>query len=91
MYEVKELQEKQKAVEKVMAKNEAALERIDRELEILTKKNKVSEGKTYPSMNLNSTGFQGPTENATEAEKEVIGSDVKTKRCRYYNKGYCKY
>ena len=35
--------------------------------------------------------IQQPKESAIEVEKEVGGSDVVIKKCRYYNKGYCKY
>ena len=83
--EVNELLEKQKAVEVVMAKNSAALERIDKEIVMLTKKVMVSDSSKVTITNKIS-------DKASKIDKaDKAENKGRTLKCRYFNRGFCKY
>jgi hypothetical protein len=80
--EIKEIIDRQKVVEKVIASNADALKRIGREIEGLTNKMKVT-GYTMGNQNI---------EKKTEVKKPKQNTNnLVVKMYRYYNKGHCNY
>lgn len=78
--EIKEIMEAQRVVEEVIVANSDALKRIDREM-LRLKNTKPASGTVCDV-----------TKDTTETvEKQVEIVNKMTKKCRYFNRGYCKY
>ena len=73
--EVKEILEKQRVLEEVLAANSEAITRIDMEIE------KMGQAKVEVEASKDATTEQVYSDNGT----------ANPKKCRYYNRGYCKY
>ena len=74
--EIQEIVEAQHVIDTIIVANSDAIKRIDKEMQEISAKQHVNE-----------------TDSDT-IEKEVSDDDVKTikgKRCRYFNRGFCKY
>ena len=74
---IQEILDKQKAVEEGIATNANALKRIDGELEKLTKMEKEAS--------------QNTSEHVHGDVKDMVPHKKKPKKCRYFDRGYCKY
>ena len=85
--EIKELIETQRVIEEVIVANGDAIKRIDKEIENINKEAKLTK------TNLLSNDQKDTLERADGdiAEKSVLSVKRMMKRCRYFNRGYCKY
>jgi hypothetical protein len=85
--EIEDILENQKMVDKIIVENSEAIERLEREISRLESQNLEKENQNLEKEN------QNQEKEASEDEKEEAGTKVKVneKRCRYYNKGFCKY
>ena len=75
--EIKEIIDTQKVIEGVIVANGDAIKRIDEEIKELTKKTEEAVGSS--------------SREETREGYDVSSRVTKRKRCRYYNRGYCKY
>lgn len=81
--EIKEIIDTQKVIEGVIVANGDAIKRIDEEIKELTKKTDVI---------IQTEEAVGSSSREETREGYDVSSRVtKRKRCRYYNRGYCKY
>ena len=81
--EIKEIIDTQKVIEGVIVANGDAIKRIDEEIKELTKKTDVI---------IQTEEAVGSSSREETREGYNVSSRVtKRKRCRYYNRGYCKY
>ena len=78
--EIKEIIETQKEIEEVLAANSEAIKRIDREI-----------AKRQNTETVNIAASVTPKEAVDNARKDVVNVGQMTKKCRYFNIGYCKY
>ena len=85
--EIEEIQIKQKVVEEGIAQNASAIKRIDDEMVKLTDKEE--------QLKHRNKGIAPSTDRRDIFEEVVVGNhnekQSKTKPCRYYNRGFCKY
>ena len=86
--EIKEILETQKVIDEVIVANSDAIKRIDKEIKQLTKvKTTKSEVETSDKVETESTRCKHKATN----EDQNVDKAVVRKRCRYYNRGYCKF
>ena len=81
--EIKEILKRQKVVEDGIASNADALSRIDREIDELSNKIKVTKD------GINNQNDEKETGDKLQKQNNI--KQVQRKICRYYNKGHCKY
>ena len=74
--EVKDIAEKQARLDELVVVNKESIIRIDKEME---------------EMKNSGFGSQSSRGNHTEEVKGASEKGIVTKKCRYYDKGYCKY
>ena len=89
---IQEILDKQKAVEEGIATNANALKRIDGELERLTKMEKEASQNTSVgnSIKIARVGSEA-SEHVNGDVKDMVPHKKKPKKCRYFDRGYCKY
>ena len=73
--EIQKILDAQKVIEEILASNQEAIKKIDKEMKELAEKN------------VDSTATNKVPDNASNDAGEI----VKKKLCRYHNRGYCKY
>ena len=76
--EIQEILDAQKVIDEVIVANADAIKRINKEIKELTDK--------YTCSNLPKETFENVVSDIDQGERNKV-----RKRCRYYNRGYCKY
>ena len=83
--EIKEIIDMQKVVDEVLVANSDAIKRIDKEIEELCRKSYITEDHTEDG---NSDAKEINVTKETIVETSVM---EKRRKCRYFDRGYCKY
>ena len=89
--EIDEIMEKQNLIDKAIAANVDAIKDIDGEIKTLSEGNNVQK-------DVIDNGFTEKDRKKEEAQKDIMESEIVDagrtlvrKKCRYFNRGYCKY